>query len=111
MTNEQKAAVLTRLHNLIPEETDQTLLGEMIDSAEAFALAYTGRKTLPSQLLHCVGDLAVVDYNRLGTEGERARSEGGESYTYDSAPPRIFTLLNLYRLVRVSGKYYEKQAD
>lgn len=110
MNETQKTEVLSRIQKLIPEETDTELLSNLVDSAEAFALAYTGRTKLPIQLLHCVGDLAVVDYNRLGTEGERARSEGGESYTYSDAPPRIFSLLNLYRLARVSGKYYEAES-
>lgn len=109
MTSEQTNKVLGRVSRLIPEETDMDILEQLIEDAEAFALAYTGRKTLPSQLLSCVGDLAVVAYNRLGTEGDAARSEGGESYTFDSAPPRIYSILNMYRLARVSGKYYETE--
>ena len=111
MTNEQKQKALERVEKLIPEETDEELLKQLIDDAESFALAYTGRTTIPSQLLTCVGDLAVVAYNRLGTEGDAGRSEGGESYTFESAPPRIFTILNMYRLARVSGKYYEKESQ
>ena len=109
MTNEQTTDVLARLQKLIPEETDDNILTQLIEDAEAFALAYTGRKTLPSQLLTTVGDLAVVAYNRLGTEGDAARSEGGESYTFDNAPPNIYSILKMYRLARVSGKYYEKE--
>lgn len=111
MTTEQTNTVLARLQRLIPEETDAEILTQIIEDAEAFALAYTGRKALPSQLLTCVGDLAVVAYNRLGTEGDAARSEGGESYTFDSAPPHIYSVLKMYRLARVSGKYYEKESQ
>lgn len=111
MTTEQTAKVLERLQKLIPEEADAELLEQIIGDAEAFVLAYTGRTTLPSQLLTCVGDLAVVAYNRLGTEGDAARSEGGESYTFDSAPPHIYSILKMYRLARVSGKHYEKESQ
>ena len=111
MTGEQEAKVLARVKKLIPEESDDNLLTQIIEDAESYILAYTGRTNLPSQLINCVGDLAVVAYNRLGTEGDTARSEGGESYTFDSAPHRIFSILNLYRLVRVSGKHYEERTN
>ena len=109
MTSEQTNKVLGRVQRLIPEEADIDILTQLVEDAEAFILAYTGRNTLPSQLLTCVGDLAVVAYNRLGTEGDAARSEGGESYTFDSAPPHIYSVLKMYRLARVSGKHYEKE--
>ena len=111
MTTQQTADVLARLQKLIPEETDTDILTQLISDAEAFVLAYTGRKTLPDQLVRTTGDLAVVAYNRLGTEGDAARSEGGESYTFDSAPPHIYSILKMYRLARVSGKYYEKESQ
>ena len=111
MTTEQTSAVLERLQRLIPEETDTEILTQIISDAEAFVLAYTGRTKLPSQLLTTVGDLAVVAYNRLGTEGDAARSEGGESYTFDSAPHHIYSVMNMYRLARVSGTHYEKESQ
>lgn len=111
MTTEQTSTVLARLQKLIPEETDTEILTQIISDAEAFVLAYTGRTKLPSQLLTTVGDLAVVAYNRLGTEGDAARSEGGESYTFDSAPHHIYSVMNMYRLARVSGAHYEKESQ
>ncbi len=111
MTSEQTNKVLGRVQRLIPEETDIDILTQLVEDAEAYILAYTGRNTLPSQLLTTTGDLAVVAYNRLGTEGDAARSEGGESYTFDSAPPHIYSILKMYRLARVSGKYYEKESQ
>lgn len=109
MTEEQQTAVLARVQKRIPEESDTELLTDLIEEAETYVLSYTRRNTLPSQLETCVVKLAVIAYNRLGTEGDSARSEGGESYTFDSAPADIYSLLNLYRLVRVSGKAYEAE--
>ena len=45
----------------------------------------------------------------LGTEGEKSRSEGGESYTFEDAPKQIYDTLNRYRLARVGGKTYEAE--
>ncbi len=80
-----------------------------MEDAERFCLEYTNRTVLPEALNSTVRRLAVIGYNRLGTEGEKGRSEGGESYTFDSAPKEIFDILDRYRLVRVSGYAYEKK--
>lgn len=109
MTETQEAAVLSRLQRLIPEESDTALLRQLIEDAEAFAIGYTGRTKPPAQLLPCIGDLAIWAYNRLGTEGEGARREGGESYTFNDAPRRIFSILDMYRLAKVGGKYHEAE--
>ena len=111
MTAEEKEKAMARLQKLIPEETDTELLEQLLLDAESFALAYMGRKKIPSQVLNCVGDLAVVAYNRLGTEGDGARSEGGESYTFNDAPRRIFSILDMYRLAKAGGKYHEAESQ
>ena len=109
MTQEHIDEILAKVKKKVPEESDETLLIQLIEEAESYILAYTGRSALPEQLISTAGELAVVAYNRLGTEGDSGRSEGGESYTFDAAPHRIFSILNLYRLVRVSGKHYEAE--
>lgn len=111
MTQEQLATVLTRVQKLVPEESDTALLTQLIEDAESYALAYTGRTEIIDLLLRPVGDLAVWAYNRLGTEGDAARSEGGESYTFEAAPHRIYSILDMYRLARVGGKRYEQKTQ
>ena len=111
MNSEELQSVLERVQKLIPEETDTALLTQLIEDAESYALAYTGRTELIKVLERPVGDLAVWAYNRLGTEGDSARSEGGESYTFDDAPRRIYSILDMYRLVRVGGKRYEQKTQ
>ena len=49
----------------------------------------------------------MIALNRMGTEGEKGRSEGGESYTFDDAPKQSYETMNRYRLARIGGKTYE----
>ena len=112
MTEAQKAKVLARLKNLIPsEEWDDTIIGQLVDDAEDWVLAYCHRTYIPDTLIRTIGDLAMVAFNRLGTEGDAGRSEAGESYTFETAPAHIFKILDRYRLVRVGGHAYETQTD
>lgn len=90
-------------------EPDEELLALLLDDAEEFVLAYTNRTKMIPALKKTVRDLAVIALNRMGTEGERARSEGGESYTFDEAPKQIYDVMNRYRLARIGGKTYEAE--
>lgn len=90
-------------------EKDEDLIEILLDDAEAFVLSYTNRTRLKTGLEKAVRDLAVIALNRMGTEGEKSRSEGGESYTFDNAPKQIYDTLNRYRLARVGGKTYEAE--
>ena len=90
-------------------EKDEDLIEILLDDAEAFVLSYTNRTRLKTGLEKAVRDLAVIALNRMGTEGEKSRSEGGESYTFEDAPKQIYDTLNRYRLARVGGKTYEAE--
>lgn len=88
-------------------ESDECLLSLLLEDAREFVLAYTNRTKLIEPLKKPVRDLAVIAYNRRGTEGESSRSGGGESYSFDNAPKQIYDVLNRYRLARIGGKTYE----
>lgn len=88
-------------------ERDEVLLQILLGDAEQFVLSYTGRTRIVTGLEKAVRDLAVIALNRMGTEGESGRSEGGESYSFDAAPPQIYDVLNRYRLAKVGGKRFE----
>ena len=107
LTEAQEATVLARLQ-IVLTDTEDALLEQLITDAAAFAESYTGRTSVPDGLLRTVGDLALIAYNRRGTEGESARSEGGENYTFETAPAQVYDILKMYRLARVGGSYYEK---
>lgn len=104
MTEAEKIKLLTC-------ESDENLIAVVLEDAESFVLGYTNRTKLIPALKKPVRDLAVIALNRMGTEGETGRSEGGESYSFDAAPKHIYAILNQYRLVRVGGKVYENQTQ
>lgn len=90
-------------------ESDDELLSLLLEDATNFVLSYTNRTELITGLQKAVRDLAVIALNRMGTEGENSRSEGGESYSFNDAPKQIYDTLNKYRLLRVGGKIYENK--
>ena len=103
-----KSKDIERVQTLTGEK-DEDLIEILLDDAEAYVLSYTNRTRLKTGLEKAVRDLAVIALNRMGTEGEKSRSEGGESYTFDDAPKQIYDTLNRYRLARVGGKTYEAE--
>ena len=100
MTEIEKLIILTG-------EKDEELLQLLLEEAQGFVLSYTNRQRMIPALQKPVRDLAIISLNRMGTEGEIGRSEGGESYTFDAAPKHIYDVLNQYRLARVGGVVYE----
>lgn len=101
---------LEKLKKLTGEKDDQ-LLQILVEDATAWVLAYTNRTRLVSGLDKTVRDLAVIALNRMGTEGEAARTGSGESYTFSDAPRQIYDVLNRYRLARVGGVAHETQTE
>lgn len=92
-------------------ESDTELLSLLLEDAQEFVLSYTNRTELPPALKKTVRDLAVIALNRMGTEGESGRSEGGESYSFEDAPKNIYCVLDRYRLVRLGGRTYETKTE
>ena len=96
---------------LITGESDENLLSLLLSDATEFVLSYTNRTELPSVLNKTVRELAVIAYNRMGTEGESSRSGAGESYSFDIAPKQIYDVLDQYRLIRVGGRAYAVKTE
>ena len=92
-------------------EKDEDLIELLLDDAEEFVKSYTGRKNIVTGLEKAVRDLTVIALNRMGTEGEAARTGSGESYTFSDAPRQIYDVLNRYRLARVGGVAHETQTE
>ena len=101
---------LEKLKKLTGDKDDE-LLQILVEDATAWVLAYTNRTRLVSGLDKTVRDLAVIALNRMGTEGEAARTGSGESYTFSDAPRQIYDVLNRYRLARVGGVAHETQTE
>lgn len=92
---------------LLTGEENEDLIEAYLEEAEDFVKGYTNRSVIITPLEKAVRDLAVIALNRMGTEGESSRSEGGESYSFESAPRQIYDLMNRYRLARVGGIAHE----
>lgn len=109
LTDAQKEAVTARLTAVIPDMPSgyEDLISQIIDDAASWAETYTNRSSVPDGMLIAVGDLAIIAYNRIGTEGEAGRSEGGESYSFETAPARVYDALRMYRLAKAGGKTHE----
>lgn len=95
---------------ILTGEKDSELLGVLLEDARQHVLSYTNRTRIIPALEKTVRDLAIIALNRMGTEGETGRSEGGESYSFDNAPKQIYDVLNRYRLARVGGAVFEAKA-
>ena len=82
-------------------EDDVILLNQLLEDAEAEILDYCNRDTLLPRMLGLQRELAVIYYNRLGSEGESSRSEGGVSVSYSTdIPKNIKRRLNSYRRLK-----------
>lgn len=101
------AEIVERVERIIGRTDKTDLIEQLVDDSANQVLLYTNRTVVPYALFKCVGDLAVVAFNRLGTEGDIKRTEGGESYEFEAMPKSIYTVLNNYRLARVCGNAYE----
>lgn len=85
-----------RLPHVKPEEAEALLC-----EAEDMLLALTGRIALPGALVTAQVQLAVVLYNRQGTEGQTTHSEGGVSRSMEGIPQEILRQAAPYRLAKV----------
>ena len=77
---------------------EAALTQALIAQADAMIMGYLGRASLPPDLPDAPrAALAVVLYNRRGTEGEVRRVEGEVSAAFEPLPRAILTQLRPYR--------------
>lgn len=82
-------------------EEDTDLLEQLLEDAEAEILDYCNRDVLLPRMLGLQRELAIIYYNRLGSEGESSRSEGGVSVSYSTdIPENIKRRLSSYRRLK-----------
>lgn len=83
---------------------DDSLLQMLLEDAEGEILDYCNRDVLPDKAQALQRELAIVYYNRLGSEGEASRSEGGISVSYiNDIPEGIKSRLNAFRRLKLVG--------
>lgn len=90
---------------------DETLLAALLQTAEEELLALTNRTELIDRLKPAKRKWALIAYNRMGTEGETSRSEGGISSAFSDIPADIKSVVDSCRIARVGGHAHEKSTD
>ncbi|WP_040192096.1 phage head-tail connector protein [Clostridium culturomicium] len=78
---------------------EDSLLNQLLEDTEADILDYTNRNVMLPKMEAIQRELAIIYYNRLGSEGETSRSEGGISVSYEM-PEHIKDRLKAYRRLK-----------
>lgn len=98
---DQLSEIISSLSTRLAIDNNE-LVTDLIKEAVAQVLDYTGQKKLVGSMDIYVKKLAVINYNRLGIEGETQRSEGGiTNYLETGIPKDIRQGLNRYRIAKV----------
>jgi hypothetical protein len=99
---DQMAEMVSSLSTRL-QVSDNDLVTDLIKEAIAQVLDYTGQKKLVGNMDIYVKKLAVINYNRMGIEGETQRTEGGVTNYLEVGIPKDIRLgLNHYRIAKVT---------
>lgn len=94
----------------ITGESDDKILSSLFLRAKNIILTEANRQKLTPALERLLPELVLELLNRQGSEGEQSRSEGGVSVSYvDGISPHLLASIRNHRLVRVSGRAFEKE--
>jgi len=96
-------AQIEKLKARIPG-VDDMLISQLLEDAQDEILDYCNRDVLLTKMEGLQRELAIIYYNRKGSEGESSRSEGGVSVSYSTEiSESIKSRLNAYRRLKVVG--------
>lgn len=93
----------------ITDDSQDGLITALLSDAEDSVRDYIGREEVPARLISVQVQLAVIAYNKRGTEGESSRSEGGISQSFDGLPPELLARLKNYP--RKAGVLYTADTE
>lgn len=80
---------------------EDSKLEAILEDAAFEILDHCNRDTLPLRAQALQRELAIIYYNRQGSEGESSRSEGGVSVSYSNEiPESIKKRLKSFRLLK-----------
>lgn len=97
----------TDLNNLklllnIADTSKDALLSLVYDGAASNFFEYTNQVEIPNAANSLIVKMAIVDYNRLGSQGLNSQSYSGVSESYiNGYPADILSSLNKYRKLKV----------
>ena len=88
----------------ISDNSEDNLLNMLLEDAEGEILDFCNRDILPDKAQVLQRELAINYYNRIGSEGEASRSEGGVSVSYSTEiPENIKSRLIAFRRLKLVG--------
>lgn len=102
MTQLEKLKI--RLEIKKEDTSKDDLLTMLLEDAEAEISDYCNRDVILAKAEVLQRELAIIYYNRMGSEGEASRSEGGVSVSYSTEiPSNIKSRLNSFRRLKAVG--------
>lgn len=88
----------------IKDTSQDELLNMLLEDAESEILDFCNRDILLPKMEGLQRELAIIYYNRIGSEGESSRSEGGVSVSYSTdVPEGIKNRLVAFRKLKLVG--------
>ena len=88
----------------ISDNSEDALLNMLLEDAEGEILDFCNRDILPTKAEALQRELTITYYNRIGSEGEVSRSEGGVSVSYSTEiPGNIKSRLLAFRRLKLVG--------
>ncbi|MDU2680466.1 MAG: phage head-tail connector protein [Clostridium sp.] len=88
----------------LKDTSQDNLLNMILEDAEYEILDFCNRDILPGKAQGLQRELAIIYYNRMGSEGESSRSEGGVSVSYSTdIPESIKNRLIAFRRLKLVG--------
>ncbi|GIP57908.1 phage head-tail connector protein [Paenibacillus woosongensis] len=85
----------------LDDDSEDDLLGLLLEDAIEDVLTWTNRTELPVSLESVVRQVAVIRYNKQGAEGQSSHSEGGISRSFEDLPKGLQDSLLQKRLVKL----------
>lgn len=85
----------------ITDDTQDARLELALSDIEADILTWTNRVELPPSLESIQRQIAVIQYNKQGIEGQTSHSEGGISRSFEDLPQSIQNAINQKRLAKL----------
>lgn len=102
MTQLEKLKIRLGMKNEDASQDDS--LNMFLEDAEYEILDFCNRDILPEKAQGLQRELAIIYHNRLGSEGETSRSEGGVSVSYPTEiPENIKSRLMAFRRLKLVG--------
>ncbi len=88
----------------ITDTSQDSLLQLILDEIEQQILAYTNRDKLLPTMENMQIKMAIIEYNKQGSEGMNSTSQGGVSQSWiDGYPKDIQDTLTTFRRLKVSN--------